>query len=155
MAKRYAKLNWNSTTTYVSAENLNKMDKGIDDCDNAIETLNDGLNTVNNNLNKVVYDTSSMGLIAGATANLTFTRYAFGMVMVKGYVQLATATTVQEAVLTVPTELRPTSSVCATAYSGVGTNFAKEQVYLYSSGKLSLYAETAQSIYWVNFSYAV
>lgn len=50
MAKRYARLNWNSTTTYVSAENLNKMDKGIDDCDNAIEVLNEGLNTVNNNL---------------------------------------------------------------------------------------------------------
>lgn len=49
MAKRYARLNWNSTTTYVSAENLNKMDKGIDDCDNAIEVLNEGLNTVNNN----------------------------------------------------------------------------------------------------------
>ena len=40
MAKRYARLNWNSTTTYVSAENLNRMDKGIDDCDNAIEALN-------------------------------------------------------------------------------------------------------------------
>ena len=43
MAKRYARLNWNSTTTYVSSENLNRMDKGIDDCDNAIEALNNNL----------------------------------------------------------------------------------------------------------------
>lgn len=50
MAKKYARLNWNSTTTYVSAENLNVMDKGIDDCDNAIELLNEGLKTVDNNL---------------------------------------------------------------------------------------------------------
>ena len=50
MAKRYARLNWNSTSTYVSASNLNVMDKGIDDCDNAIEVLNDGLKAVNNNL---------------------------------------------------------------------------------------------------------
>lgn len=46
----YTRVNWNSTTTYVSADNLNIMDKGIDDCDNAIEVLNEGLNTVNNNL---------------------------------------------------------------------------------------------------------
>ncbi|WP_167957972.1 hypothetical protein [Anaerosporobacter faecicola] len=50
MAKRYARLNWNSTSTYVSPDNLNKMDKGIDDCDNAIETLNTQVNTLNNNL---------------------------------------------------------------------------------------------------------
>ena len=42
MAKRYARLNWQnapSVTTPINATNLNKMDKGIDDCDNAIEDL--------------------------------------------------------------------------------------------------------------------
>lgn len=46
MAKRYTRINWQdkpSTATPVSAANLNKMDKGIDDCDNAIEQLNDNL----------------------------------------------------------------------------------------------------------------
>ena len=42
MAKRYARLNWQnrpSVATPISATNLNKMDKGIDDCDNAIEEI--------------------------------------------------------------------------------------------------------------------
>lgn len=42
MAKRYIRLNWQnkpSTATPVSAANLNKMDKGIDDLDNAIEEI--------------------------------------------------------------------------------------------------------------------
>jgi hypothetical protein len=46
MAKRYTRINWQdkpSTATPISATNLNKMDKGIDDCDNAIEQLNDNL----------------------------------------------------------------------------------------------------------------
>lgn len=42
MAKRYARLNWQnkpSVATPINATNLNKMDKGIDDCDNAIEEI--------------------------------------------------------------------------------------------------------------------
>ena len=42
MAKRYARLNWQNTpsvATPMNATNLNKMDKGIDDCDNAIEEI--------------------------------------------------------------------------------------------------------------------
>lgn len=42
MAKRYARINWQgkpSVATPVSPTNLNKMDKGIDDCDNAIEEI--------------------------------------------------------------------------------------------------------------------
>ena len=40
MAKRYTRVNWQnspSTVTPISAENLNKMDKGIDDVDSALE----------------------------------------------------------------------------------------------------------------------
>ena len=40
MAKRYIRMNWQnspSTVTPISAENLNKMDKGIDDVDSALE----------------------------------------------------------------------------------------------------------------------
>lgn len=43
MAKRYARINFvnsPSTTTPLNATNLNKLDKGVDDCDNAIETIN-------------------------------------------------------------------------------------------------------------------
>ena len=42
MAKRYIRINWQnkpSVATPISATNLNKMDKGIDDCDNAIEEI--------------------------------------------------------------------------------------------------------------------
>lgn len=42
MAKRYIRLNWQnrpSVATPLNSVNLNKMDKGIDDCDNAIEDL--------------------------------------------------------------------------------------------------------------------
>lgn len=66
----YTRVNWNSTTTYVSAENLNVMDKGIKDLDTnigdvttltttaktvvpAIKELKTGLDTVNNNLTTV------------------------------------------------------------------------------------------------------
>lgn len=91
----------------------------------------------------------------GATAKLTFTKYEFGLVAVIGYIQLDTPTTTQQDVLTVPQELRPTNSVCVSAYSGVASNFVKEQAFLYMSGKLELSAETTQAIYWLNFSYTV
>ena len=48
MAKRYIRINFQnspSTATPLSATNLNKMDKGIDDLDNAIEAINDNLTT--------------------------------------------------------------------------------------------------------------
>ena len=51
MAKRYARVNWQnspSTTTPLNADNLNKMDKGIDDLDNAIEELNNNLGNIRN-----------------------------------------------------------------------------------------------------------
>lgn len=64
----YTRVNWNSTTTYVSADNLNIMDKGIKDLDTnigdvttltttaktvvpAIKELKTGLEALNNNLN--------------------------------------------------------------------------------------------------------
>ena len=81
MAKRYIRINWQNrpnVATPISATNLNKMDKGIDDIDNAIEeiynkrvsnvvttnpdtflagpvgkTLQDQITTLNNNLAKV------------------------------------------------------------------------------------------------------
>lgn len=81
MAKRYTRINYQdspSTATPLSAANLNKMDKGIDDIDNAIEeiynkrvnnvvttnpdtflagpvgkTLQDQITTLNNNLAKL------------------------------------------------------------------------------------------------------
>ena len=46
MEKRYARKNWNSTSTYVSPDNLNQMEEGIDDCDNAIETLSGKISAV-------------------------------------------------------------------------------------------------------------
>ena len=49
MAKRYTRINWQnapSTATPISAENLNKMDKGIKDNDDAIGDL--ALLTTNN-----------------------------------------------------------------------------------------------------------
>lgn len=42
MAKRYARVNFQntpSTATPLNATNLNKLDKGVDDCDNAIEEI--------------------------------------------------------------------------------------------------------------------
>ena len=45
MAKTYTKLNWQnspSTSTAISATNLNIMDKGIDDIDNAVVALQSG-----------------------------------------------------------------------------------------------------------------
>lgn len=68
----YTRVNWNSTTTYVSAENLNAMDKGIKDLDTnvgnvttlttaaktvvpAINEIKTGLDAVNNNLDDINY----------------------------------------------------------------------------------------------------
>ena len=64
MAKRYTRINWQNkpnTATPISAENLNKMDKGIDDNDKAIgdlaqlntsnkSSLVSAVNELNNNL---------------------------------------------------------------------------------------------------------
>lgn len=78
----YTRVNWNSTTTYVSAENLNVMDKGIKDLDTnigdvttltttaktvvpAIKELKTGLDLVNNNL-----DTASNKLNAMFMGNI-------------------------------------------------------------------------------------
>lgn len=66
MAKRYARINYvNSpaTTTPLNATNLNKMDKGIDDCDNAIEALNDNLVLVLGNINLA----SGISMVASRT----------------------------------------------------------------------------------------
>lgn len=61
----YTRVNWNSTTTYVSNENLNVMDKGIKDIDDAIVALSGKvgtvgsidlqtqINSVNNNLGNI------------------------------------------------------------------------------------------------------
>jgi len=67
MAKRYTRINWQNkpnTATPISAENLNKMDKGIKDCDDAIGDLAllntnnktdlvSAVNELNNNLVKL------------------------------------------------------------------------------------------------------
>ncbi|WP_455715326.1 hypothetical protein [Anaerosporobacter sp.] len=90
----YTRVNWNSTTTYVSAENLNVMDKGIMDLDNtvadiktsigdvtaltttaktvvpAINEIKTGLNTVNNNLTSLI---KSKSVVIGNTLDETFT----------------------------------------------------------------------------------
>jgi hypothetical protein len=67
MAKRYTRINWQdkpSTATPISATNLNKMDKGIDDCDNAIEQLNDNLAGI------ILYENAS-GVASGSNIAMT------------------------------------------------------------------------------------
>lgn len=167
MAKRYARLNWNSTTTYVSAENLNIMDKGVDDCDNAIEVLSGKvgtvgntdlqtqINNVNNNLNHTTYQGSNMNPVTGATVGLVFTKFNFGLVTVKGYIMLASSKTVQEAAITLPNELKPSSSVCTSAYVGVGGDFTNMQAFILADGKLNLYASAAKDLYYINTAYSV
>lgn len=77
----YTRVNWNSTTTYVSAENLNVMDKGIKDLDTnigdvttltttaktvvpAIKELKTGLDTANNNLlNKSKFNSANYSYV--------------------------------------------------------------------------------------------
>lgn len=60
----YARVNWNSTTTYVSADNLNVMDKGIKDLDTnmgdvaalktSAKTIVPAINEINNNLTDLI-----------------------------------------------------------------------------------------------------
>lgn len=81
----YTRVNWNSTTTYVSAENLNVMDKGIKDLDTnvgdvavlkttaktvvpAINELSTGLKDVNNNFGN--YISKSASVINGALKDI-------------------------------------------------------------------------------------
>ena len=101
MAKRYIRINWQnrpSVATSISATNLNKMDKGIDDIDNAIEeiynkrvnnvvttnpdtflagpvgkVLQDQITTLNNNLGdiKVPVRRQSLGRGSALTFNAT------------------------------------------------------------------------------------
>lgn len=108
----YTRVNWNSTTTYVSAENLNVMDKGIKDLDTnigevtnlattaktvvpAINELKDGLNSVNNN-----FDTLSDYQIIGleASANTSFCTVA-GAVIKYGKICIINGTLVTSAEL--------------------------------------------------------
>ena len=168
----YTRVNWNSTTTYVSAENLNVMDKGIKDLDTnigdvttltttaktvvpAIEELKTGLEVLNNNLNHTTYQGSNMNPVTGATVGLVFTKYNFGLVTVKGYIMLASSKTVQEAAITLPNELKPSSSVCTSAYVGVGGDFTNMQAFILADGKLNLYASAAKDLYYINTAYSV
>ena len=112
MAKRYIRINWQnrpSVATPISATNLNKMDKGIDDIDNAIEeiynkrvnnvattnpdtflagpvgkTLQDQITTLNNKLNgEIVSDVNainSYGVYTVSSSTLNTPEPADGMV---------------------------------------------------------------------------
>ena len=103
MAKRYARINWQNrpnVATPISATNLNKMDKGIDDIDNAIEeiynkrvnnvvttnpdtflagpvgkTLQDQITTLNNKLTSLVVKHFNLSLSTPIT--FEYTNYAF------------------------------------------------------------------------------
>jgi len=71
MAKRYTRINWQNSpnvATPLSAENLNKMDKGIDDCDNAIEVLTNQIATLNNNLDNL---SNKLGRVNQVIAHMT------------------------------------------------------------------------------------
>jgi len=78
MAKRYARVNWQnspSTTTPLNADNLNKMDKGIDDLDNAIEELNNNLGNFQNTIIVLSGNTSKTITFTGvATLFITSNR---------------------------------------------------------------------------------
>lgn len=89
MAKRYARVNWQnspSTTTPLNADNLNKMDKGIDDLDNAIEELNNNL---------AIQSGSWTPAIIGTSGTPTYTTqlgryYRIGkMCFIEGYIKLS------------------------------------------------------------------
>lgn len=63
MAKRYARINWtNTSNTPLNQTNLNRMDKGIDDCDNAIEELYSSVSSLNTNIGNKVDKVSGKGL---------------------------------------------------------------------------------------------
>ena len=54
----YARINWEdtpSTKTPINASNLNKMDKGIDECASAINKLNETTSELNTNLDDLAF----------------------------------------------------------------------------------------------------
>lgn len=62
MAKRYARINWQdypSVATPRNATNLNKMDKGIDDCDDAIEEISEQISGLSNSVSTLNDDLSA------------------------------------------------------------------------------------------------
>ena len=64
MAKRYIRINWQnapSTATPRNAENLNKMDKGIDDLDNAVDALETSVSQLNDNLAALITPNTYIG----------------------------------------------------------------------------------------------
>ena len=72
MAKRYTRINWQNepnTATPISAENLNKMDKGIKDCDDAIGDL--ALLTTNNKTDLVSAINEQNNNLAVQTGTIT------------------------------------------------------------------------------------
>lgn len=144
MAKRYTRINWQNSpnvATPLSAENLNKMDKGIDDCDNAIEVLTNQIATLNNNL------ATQYGTLMPGDFDLSNPSPSYNYVKKVGkVVQLGINVTVnftgsvatQKTICTIPTGFRPSRNIYTLGKAVVNGNVTAIYVYIYVSGTVNV-----------------
>ena len=128
MAYRYNRINWQNkpnVATPISAENLNKMDKGIDDNDKAIgdlvqlNTLNksslvSAVNELNNNLTTVIRNIKDLIVINNSNFTIEEAKVVKSGKNVELFLILIknSAITMHEGyIITMPSEYRPASDI--------------------------------------------
>ena len=75
MAKRYSRVNWAgypAKTTPISADNLNKMDKGINDLDDAVVAMENNVTNQGKQVTKNQEDIGALNESLTASDSLTF-----------------------------------------------------------------------------------
>ena len=161
MAYRYNRINWQNkpnVATPISAENLNKMDKGIKDCDDAIGDLallnttnkTDLVAAVNELNNKLAVQSATLTASAGYTIQdaETSIQKIGNIVILQMVVMADTNFTGATVVATLPTGFKPAKPV---NYMCRGSNIQWEAdgiMYLYinhETGAIQVRPKTGES----------
>ena len=128
MAYRYNRINWQNkpnVATPISAENLNKMDKGIDDNDKAIgdlaqlNTLNksslvSAVNELNNNLTTVIRNIKDLIVINNSNFTIEEAKVVKSGKNVELFLILIKNSAIimnENFIITMPSEYRPASNI--------------------------------------------
>ncbi len=185
MAKRYTRLNFinaPSTATPLNATNLNKIDKGVDDCDNAIEDLySTKINTADivttdtvNNTTKVLganvgyalgqeidtvngklslqFITPVLTMQSNYTVSNIFIRKKSGWASVRVQIQVISRSTTR---ITVATGCPPSESLDVNTWAPAanGQNVEAIGVTVFTNGDLAIRYGADGTIYQFEFSY--
>lgn len=140
----YTRVNWNSTTTYVSAENLNVMDKGIKDLDTSLgdvatlkttaKTVVPAINEINNNLVEQPFEVLPSG--SNVIVN-NYNKKIGKLVLLNFSIKVTTSTTGWVNIGLIPQGFRPSIAGQFPCIQDSSTNFYP--IYYGVDGTLNIY----------------